>query len=123
MNRRKILQQAAALPLMPVFGKFAAAASAAGTPSGIPFKRCRPGDAAWPSPERWAQLNKKVGGQLIAVKSPLEACRTGAGERRMQHRRQRAQKSLLRRRSSRTHANIRLGRRLEFRAERVCRGG
>ncbi len=33
------------------------------------------------------------------------------------------QKSLLRRRSSRFHANLRLGRRLEFRAERVCRGG
>jgi len=80
MNRRKILQQAAALPLMPVFGEFTAAASAAGTPSGIPFKRCRPGDAAWPSPERWAQLNKKVGGQLIALKSSLEACRTGAGD-------------------------------------------
>jgi len=79
MNRRKILQQAAALPLMSVFGKFAAAASAAGTSSGTPFKRCRPGDAAWPSPERWAQLNKQVGGQLIAVKSPLEPCRTGAG--------------------------------------------
>ena len=57
MNRRKILQQAAALPLMSVFGKFAAAASAAGTSSGTPFKRCRPGDAAWPSPERWAQLS------------------------------------------------------------------
>ena len=45
MNRRKILQQAAALPLMSDFGKFAAAASAAGTSSGTPFKRCRPGDA------------------------------------------------------------------------------
>ena len=79
MNRRKILQQAAALPLMSVLGKFAAAASAASTPSGTPFKRCRPGDAAWPPAERWAQLNKKVGGQLIAVKSPLEACRADAG--------------------------------------------
>src|SRR6187200_1438030 len=80
MNRRKILQQAAALPLMSVFGKFAAAASVAGTSGGTPFKRCRPGDAAWPSPERWAQLNKKVSGQLIAVKSPLDACRADAGD-------------------------------------------
>ena len=77
MNRRKILQQAFALPLISLCGKLAAAASTPGNAGKTPLTRCRPGDAAWPPAGRWARLNKKVGGQLSAVKSPLDACRTG----------------------------------------------
>ena len=39
------------------------------------FSRVRPGDPAWPSDASWAQLNRQVGGRLIKVKSPLEACK------------------------------------------------
>jgi hypothetical protein len=38
------------------------------------FRRVRPGDKAWPAPAAWQQLNKAVGGRLIAVESPLAAC-------------------------------------------------
>ena len=34
-----------------------------------PFRRVRPGDAAWPSPTEWESLNQNVGGRLIALQS------------------------------------------------------
>jgi FAD/FMN-containing dehydrogenase len=45
------------------------------------FRRTRPGDPAWPSRAEWNELNARVGGQLIEVRSPIEDCRaapTGA---------------------------------------------
>jgi hypothetical protein len=41
-----------------------------------PFCRNRPGDAGWPSTERWEALNRQLGGQLIRVQSPLAACQS-----------------------------------------------
>jgi hypothetical protein len=35
------------------------------------FRRCRPSDSRWPSPTAWKQLSDAVGGNLIAVNSPL----------------------------------------------------
>ena len=29
------------------------------------FKRVRPGDPLWPSPDKWEQLNKEVNGNFI----------------------------------------------------------
>ena len=43
------------------------------------YKRVRPKDALWPSPEKWEQLNKAVNGNLIKVESPLAACKTTSG--------------------------------------------
>src|SRR5260370_41702782 len=40
------------------------------------FRRSRPGDPSWPSAAQWAELDAKVGGQLVQVRSPLEACRS-----------------------------------------------
>src|SRR4051794_12038084 len=37
-------------------------------------KRPRPGDAAWPSPFQWSQLNAQVGNRLIRPVSPLQQC-------------------------------------------------
>ncbi len=39
-----------------------------------PWRRVRPGDAAWPSARAWEGLRKEVGGRLSAVRSPLAAC-------------------------------------------------
>ena len=36
--------------------------------------RVRPGDPGWPSQAQWDALRERVGGRLIAVRSPLEAC-------------------------------------------------
>ena len=39
------------------------------------MRRSRPGDASWPSAAQWQELNAQVGGQLVQVKPPLDACR------------------------------------------------
>ncbi|HUH30000.1 MAG TPA: FAD-binding oxidoreductase [Rhodanobacter sp.] len=42
--------------------------------------RVRPGDPAWPSPARWEQLKRDVGGRLLELKSPFAGCgSTSAG--------------------------------------------
>ena len=40
------------------------------------FRRSRPGDPSWPSAAQWGELNAKVSGQLVQVRSPLHACRS-----------------------------------------------
>ena len=65
MNRRDLLKTAACLSIMP-------ASARAQTPA---FKRVRPGEPGWPYEAKWQELNTKVGGQLTAVRSPLEACK------------------------------------------------
>jgi FAD/FMN-containing dehydrogenase len=71
MNRRAWLTRAGVAALWPWLGRGCAPASA--PPSG-PFRRVRPTDPGWPSPARWAELDRQVGGQLIRVRSPLAAC-------------------------------------------------
>jgi FAD/FMN-containing dehydrogenase len=44
-------------------------------PIGPPPRRLRPGDASWPSDADWAELNRQVGGRLLALESPFVACR------------------------------------------------
>jgi hypothetical protein len=66
MNRREFLGSAAAL--IPAVTTRAAAQAV------LPFSRARPGDAAWPPGERWAELNRDVSGELIKVQSPLTIC-------------------------------------------------
>src|SRR5215475_13917859 len=39
------------------------------------FVRVRPGEAGWPTEAEWQRLNTQVGGQLIRVSSPLDACK------------------------------------------------
>src|SRR6185503_12028910 len=65
MIRRHLLTAAACLPFLDGIARAQT----------TPFKRVRPGEAGWPSEARWQELNSRVGGQLSAVRSPLEACK------------------------------------------------
>jgi hypothetical protein len=48
-----------------------------------PTSRVRPGDPAWPSPEKWKQLADQVGGALVEVRSPFARVRRRAHQRRL----------------------------------------
>jgi FAD/FMN-containing dehydrogenase len=72
MNRRRLLQIIAALPVLRGLWRSALTPSEA-APSPSP-SRVRPGDPAWPSQGEWDQLANDVGGRLIKVESPLAAC-------------------------------------------------
>src|SRR5919106_435134 len=63
MNRRQLMMLAGGLPLMST--AYAQDAK----------RRSRPGDPSWPSASQWQELAAQVGGQLIQVKPPLDACR------------------------------------------------
>ena len=74
MNRRRLLQAAAATPLLAGSATTMFANTFAATPP-VGFRRVRPGDAAWPSAGLWEQLGRDVGGRLVTVPRPFEACR------------------------------------------------
>jgi FAD/FMN-containing dehydrogenase len=61
--------------LMKYSGAAALVASRANAQGSGPFKRVRPGEPGWPSDAKWQELNAKVGGQLLRVSSPLDACK------------------------------------------------
>lgn len=66
MNRRTFLKRSgltASLPLWPR-GLFASK----------PVRRRRPSDADWPTKAAWQRLNDEVGGNLIPVEFPIDAC-------------------------------------------------
>lgn len=63
MNRRQLMMLAGGLPLMST--AYAQDAK----------RRSRPGDPSWPSASQWQELAAGVGGQLVQVKPPLDACR------------------------------------------------
>src|SRR5262249_18400388 len=76
MKRRQLLKAAAAMPMLPgadLLRVAIARADEAG--SDRTLSRVRPGDAGWPSDQRWQELNRLVEGRLIKVESPLQACR------------------------------------------------
>ena len=72
MNRRRLLQAGAVIPLVPDSWR--------GWPRPVPAaavgptSRVRPGDSEWPAAADWERLNQDVGGRLIKVESPLAAC-------------------------------------------------
>jgi FAD/FMN-containing dehydrogenase len=67
MKRRQLLKgMAAILALAPFPPAWA-----------TPFRRARPGDAGWPSPQQWEQLKTEVGGHLEQPADLFSACRTG----------------------------------------------
>jgi FAD/FMN-containing dehydrogenase len=63
MNRRTLLQSAAALSLAPVLPATAA-----------PFRRTRPGDTGWPTPQQWDALNAEAGGNLSKPSALFATC-------------------------------------------------
>jgi len=76
MKRRHLLQAAAAVPLLA--GARPGMLFAKTTTPSVGFQRVRPGDPAWPSDERWAQLGRELGGRLVKVSAPLQVCRDAA---------------------------------------------
>ncbi len=72
MQRRQRLRGMAALPMLPLLdisGRVAAG------PAGL-VPRVRPSDPQWPGASEWESLRQAVAGNLIAMRSPLAACRT-----------------------------------------------
>lgn len=63
MLRRTLMTLAGGLPLMSI------------PAHATPYHRVRPGDAGWPSAAAWKDLDARLGGRLVEVRSPVEACR------------------------------------------------
>jgi len=63
MLRRTLIKFAGGLPLMSI------------PAHAQPYRRVRPGDAGWPSAAEWKDLDTRLGGRLVEVRSPIEACR------------------------------------------------
>ena len=81
MNRRKFLKHAAGIPVLPALSPLLAKLGLE-TPkaaSSKSFRRVRPAESDWPSPEKWARLREQVGGRLIPVTSPLAPCKDAPG--------------------------------------------
>ncbi len=75
MKRRQLLKAAAAAPFVSSTGWLQIAAGAEPGGSDLTFSRVRPGDAEWPSKEKWERLSQLVEGRLIKIVSPLTVCR------------------------------------------------
>jgi FAD/FMN-containing dehydrogenase len=71
INRRTFLKRSGLAALAPLWPR-----SLFGSKS---FRRRRPKDADWPSAAAWKRLNDEVGGNLIPVEFPLEACVNNIG--------------------------------------------
>ncbi|MEO9191973.1 MAG: FAD-binding oxidoreductase [Acetobacteraceae bacterium] len=76
MNRRELLSRAGAVPLLPLVWSGWPTPARAAAP---PVRRVRPSDLEWPTQARWDTLNQDVGGHLIKVASPFDACRDAPG--------------------------------------------
>ena len=70
MNRRTFLKTSGAASLSPLWPRGAFGSSA--------IRRVRPSDPGWPSKEAWKRLNDAVGGNLIRVDFPINACLSSA---------------------------------------------
>src|SRR5580693_3560781 len=66
MNRRMFLKASGAVSLSRLWPRCAFASPA--------IRRVRPSDPSWPSKEAWKGLNEAVGGNLIQVDFPINAC-------------------------------------------------
>jgi FAD/FMN-containing dehydrogenase len=74
MNRREAIKGASAL-LYAAWAGVGAAPADAQSGLAVGASRVRPGDRDWPSEANWAGLNREVGGRLVKLTPPLDACR------------------------------------------------
>ena len=76
MNKRNFLKAAATLPLLPLLHSTALSSAWARSAARVePLRpRVRPGDAQWPSPAAWDELDQAVGGRLLRLESPFAGC-------------------------------------------------
>jgi FAD binding domain len=76
MNRRQLLQSAAAIPLLSgALSEISTPVAAQPAAGSAALRRVRPTDPGWPSRPSWQQLNRDVHGRLFEVTSPLTPCR------------------------------------------------
>src|SRR6266567_2758272 len=66
MDRRMFLKAAGAASLVPLWPRHLCASPA--------IRRARPSDPGWPPKQAWKRLNEAVGGNLIPVDFPINAC-------------------------------------------------
>ncbi|MEO6669004.1 MAG: FAD-dependent oxidoreductase [Ferruginibacter sp.] len=78
-DRRKFLKGAILLPSISSCSSFLFASTTNIFMQSNSFKRVRPGDALWPSAEKWNGLNSAVNGNLVKIESPFISCKTLAG--------------------------------------------
>ncbi|MES2256528.1 MAG: FAD-binding oxidoreductase [Pseudomonadota bacterium] len=69
MKRRSVLKGLAAIAALPLIAPAQAA----------PFRRVRPGDAAWPSVQDWEQFKTQLGGNLLKPTDLFSVCATDTG--------------------------------------------
>jgi len=79
MDRRVFLKRSGAASLVGLwprglFADSAASGFADANSAGSKIRRVRPGDPGWPSEAAWKKLNDAVGGYLVPVDSPFNAC-------------------------------------------------
>jgi FAD binding domain len=74
MNRRQWLRHLGALPVLSWFAGLPAVFGATTAAAAKAMRRNLPGDPAWPSDGEWTQLESAVGGRLVKLTSPLDAC-------------------------------------------------
>jgi hypothetical protein len=74
MDRRTFLKQSCAASLLPLWPRGLTAGQPATPSANSAVRRARPSDPGWPSKEAWKRLNDAVGGNLIAVEFPINAC-------------------------------------------------
>ena len=79
MDRRNLLRGASGVLGAPFLGSRPLSARSDASPALGLVRRCRPGDPDWPSAARWEELDRQVGGRLLQVQSPLDACRDVPG--------------------------------------------
>jgi len=63
MYRRTLIKLAGGLPLM------------SATALAQPYRRVRQGEPGWPTADQWRSLDARIGGRLVAVEPPFDACR------------------------------------------------
>jgi hypothetical protein len=78
MNRRRLLQTAAAVMAFLASKLPEGLAPTLADAAERSQPRVRPADPAWPSEAKWNQLNQEVGGRLTKVRSPLAICHDAA---------------------------------------------
>src|SRR5262249_53369139 len=76
MRRRDVLKAVAGIPFLAGLRTRTGAATAHANP----IRRVRPGDPGSPSVAQWDELRRQTSGRLIAVRSPLEDCRSAASD-------------------------------------------
>ncbi|GAB7522690.1 FAD-binding oxidoreductase [Paraburkholderia sp. 2C] len=87
LKRRTLINAAIGIAAMGYMRRLVPLAAEQAPPASAPaqalpktMRRVRPSDPDWPSATDWASLKEKVGGRLLDVSSPLDACRISPRE-------------------------------------------